>query len=424
MVHQLVVRRTSALVVAGIIACGLALIDGHKARAAETIKVCIIDDASGDFALAVVPKTEGAQLAVAEINARGGVLGKKLQLIRYDGQSDVRRHQEFAQRCILADHADVVMAGYTSSEREAARAVAVKNRTIFWHNNQGEGGIADRYSFFTGPIPEQQILPGIEYMIKRYGPRMYVLAADYGFGQVSAQWTHVAAGLYGGNIVGEEFIPLGNSQFASTIANIQKQKPDFLVEYLVGANQSQFYPQANAAGLKYPAISTVNLQQGYEHKRFAPPALANLYVPIAFIEEVETQTESAKRFVGAVQKLFPKTPDVNQPARCAYVAVYLMAQAWKRAGTTQTDKVIVALESGLSFDAPEGRVFLDPATHYLTMTIRMAQVQPDHSIKFVHDFGLLEPWWLRSLGVNLVRWDDAKQYLPGDDKSFAKFLIK
>ena len=86
--------------------------------------------------------------------------------------------------------------------------------------------------------------------------------------------------------MGEEFIPLGNSQFASTIANVQKAKPDFLVEYLVGANQSQFYPQANSAGLDIPAVSTVNLQQGYEHKRFAPPALKNLYVPIAFIEEV------------------------------------------------------------------------------------------------------------------------------------------
>ena len=64
----------------------------------------------------------------------------------------------------------MVMAGYTSSEREAARAIAVKNKTIFWHNNQGEGGIADKYSFFTGPIPEQQILTGIEFMIKKYGP--------------------------------------------------------------------------------------------------------------------------------------------------------------------------------------------------------------------------------------------------------------
>lgn len=122
--------------------------------------------------------------------------------------------------------------------------------------------------------------------------------------------------------------------------------------------------------------------------------------------------------------MFPDAANVNQPARCAYVAVHLMAEAWKRAGSAKTDDVISALEFGISFDAPEGRVLLDPATHHLTMTIRMAQVQPDHSIKFVQDFGPIEPWWLRSLGVNLVRSDDAKQYLPGDDKRFAKFLNK
>jgi len=385
------------------------------------IKICVIDDASGDFAPAVIPKTQGAELAVAEINKAGGVLGRKLELIHYDGQSDVKRHQEFAQRCVLDDEANVVMAGYTSSEREAARSVAVENQTIFWHNNQGEGGIADKYSFFTGPIPEQQILTGIEYMIKKYGPKMYILAADYGFGQVSALWTHVAAGLYGGEVVGEEFIPLGNSQYSSTIQNVQAAKPDFMVHYLVGANQGQFYPQAQAAGLSIPAVSTVNLQQGYEHKRFSPPALQNLYVPVAFIEEVGSQTDSAKAFVDAMRAMFPDIAYVNQPARCAYVAVHLMAKAWEKAGTTDTDAVIHALESGLSFDAPEGRVFLDPATHHLTMPIRMAQVQADHSIAFVEDFGPIEPWWLRKLGVNLVRSDDARQYLPWDDADFAQY---
>ena len=131
------------------------------------------------------------------------------------------------------------MAGYTSSEREAARAVAVDNETIFWHNNQGEGGIADKYSFFTGPIPEQQILPGIEYMIKTYGPKMYILAADYGFGQVSALWTHVAAGLYGGEVVGEEFIeslgagtPIGRigepSEAAAAVAFLASADSSFM----------------------------------------------------------------------------------------------------------------------------------------------------------------------------------------------------
>ena len=264
-----VLKSTAALT----IATPSVLLGKSAFASASPIKIGVIDDASGDFAAAVIPKTQGAQLAVAQINAAGGVLGRPLQLIAYDGQSDVRRHQEFAQRAILEDQVNVLMAGYTSSEREAARAVAVKNKTIFWHNNQGEGGIADSYSFFSGPIPEQQILPGTKYMVEKYGRKIYILAADYGFGQVSAEWVKASAALNGATIVGLEFIPLGNSEFASSIANIQKAKPDFLFLLLVGSNQSQYFPQALAANLKFPSISTVNLQQGYEHKRFAPPSL-------------------------------------------------------------------------------------------------------------------------------------------------------
>ena len=388
-------------------------------EAAAEIKICVIDDHSGDFALPNIPKTNGAQLAVDELNAAGGVNGEQIELIHYDGQSDVKRYQELANKCILDDEADVIMAGYTSSEREAARAVAVKNKTIFWHNNQGEGGIADKYSFFTGPIPEQQILTGVEYMIDTYGPKMYVLAADYGFGQVSALWTHVAAGLFGGEIVGEEFIPLGNSEFAASIANVQKAKPDFMVHYLVGANQSQFYPQAQAVNLGLPAISTVNLQQGYEHRQFSPPSLANMYIPVAYIEEIPTDANAA--FIEAWRAKWPDEPYINQPARCAYVAVHIMAEAWRRAGSTDTDATIAALESGITFDAPEGRVLLDPATHHLTMNIRMAHVDETHTVSWVHDFGPVEPWWLRTLGVNLVRQNDGRQYLPWDDARYEKY---
>ena len=390
-----------------------------SANAEDPIKICVIDDHSGDFALIVKPKTLGYETAIKEINDAGGVLGRQLEMVFYDGQSDVKRHQELAQKCVLDDEVDVIMAGATSSAREAARAVAVENEVIYWHNNQGEGGIADKYSFFTGPIPEQQILTGVSYMIEKYGPKMYILAADYGFGQVSALWTHAAAGLYGGEVVGEEFIPLGNSDFAATIGNIQKAKPDFGVFYLVGGAQYNYYPQAAAAGANIPAVSTVNVQQGYEHKRYPPPALVDMYIPFGFVEE--TPTDSARAFVEKARAINPDEPYINQMTRCAYVAVHLMALAWDRAGTTEASATIAALESGLSFAAPEGPVFLDPATHHLTMDIRMGRVNENHDLEFVHDFGAIEPWWLRTLGVNLVRTDEARQFLPWDDPRLAQY---
>jgi urea transport system substrate-binding protein len=412
--------KTSAALAAS--ASTFATFGRHALAAGDPIKIGVIDDASGDFAAAVIPKTQGAQLAVDQINAAGGVLGRQLELIHYDGQSDVRRHQEFAQRAILEDEVNVLMAGYTSSEREAARAVAVANKTIFWHNNQGEGGIADNYSFFTGPVPEQQILPGVEYMTKKYGKKVYILAADYGFGQISAQWVQASVGMNGGEVLGLEFIPLGNSEFSSSIANIQKAKPDYLFLLLVGSNQSQYFPQARDAGLAIPAVSSVNLQQGYEHKLFAPPILENLYVPAPFLEELSADVPSAKTFVDAIRGKYPDMKYVNECARCAYTAVNLMALAWAKAGTTDTDPVLQALQSGLTFQAPEGMVTLDPATHHLAMDIRMAQVQADHSIKFVEDLGTIQPSWLKSMGVDLATKAESKQYLPTDDPNLAKFI--
>lgn len=393
---------------------------GGGGNGQDEIRIGVIDDHTGDFALANIPKTHGYRLAVDQINEKGGVAGKQLSLIVYDGQSDVNRYQQLANKLILDDKVHVLAAGYTSSEREAARALAVKNKVIYWHNNQGEGGIASKYSFFTGPVPEQQILPGVEFMIEEFGPRMYILAADYGFGHVSTLWTWVAAGLSGGEIVGEEFIPLGNSQHAASISRVQGAKPDFMVHYLVGAAQSQFYPQAQAAGLEIPMVSTVNLQQGYEHKRFPPPALEGMYVPTDYQEEIPT--EANKTFVGAWRKKWPKEPYVNECGRSAYVCVNLMAKAWEQAGTTDTDAVIEALESGITFDAPEGQVRLDPATHHSAMTIYNAYVDGEHNLTFPNNFGIIEPWWLsKNMKIDLRKEAPEKQFLPQDDSSFADY---
>lgn len=415
------VLRRGGAITAGI-AIGTPLLTGFRyAESDDEIKIGIIDDHTGDFALPNIPKSHGAQLAVDEINAKGGVNGSKLKLIVYDGQSDVNRYQDLAQRLTLGDKVNVIMAGYTSSEREAARAVAVKNKTIFWHNNQGEGGISSRYSFFTGPVPEQQVLPGIKFMIKKFGPRFYILSPDYGFGHVNSQWTHVAAGIYGGKVLNEEFIPLGNSEFSATIQRIQKAKPDFLAVYMVGAAQSQFFPQAAAAGLTaLPKFSTVNLQQGYEHKRFKPPVLYNMWVPTEYQEELPTPAN--KRFVKAWHAKWPREPYINEPGRDAYVAVNLMAEAWKKAGTADTDKTIAALQSGVSFRAPDGPVQLDPAVHHCAMTMYMAFIDRKHNLHFTN-LGMTQPWWLRrNMRVDLRKSDPEAQYTPTDDPKLKKYL--
>jgi urea transport system substrate-binding protein len=392
---------------------------GHASRVAAAdsspIKIGAIDDLTGEFALVGTPRAHAYQLAADQINAAGGVLGRQLQVIQYDGQSKVNQYPGLAQRLLLQDQVDVLFAGYTSSEREAARAVSTKNKKILWHNNQGEGGIMSKYAFFCAPIPTHQVLPGVKYMVEKFGPKIYVLAADYGFGHITAQWTRVAAKMYNGNIIAEEFIPLSNTQYASIISRIQNAKPDWVMQLLVGDNQDQFYPQAAAAGLKLPGLSPVIIQQGYEHKRFAPPLLANVYVPVDYLEEIDTPAN--KTFLEAFRKKYPDEPYVNQPAACGYAALYLMAKAWQTAGTTDTDAVIKALESGLSYDGPQGKVSLVPQVHESSLDMKMARVTETHSIEWVQDLGLIEPdrWLMDDLNIDLRKSDPETWYTPEKD---------
>lgn len=395
------------------------------AAAQDEIVLCTVDDLSGDFSIMSTPKTYGYRLAVQEINDAGGIevdgAKKKIKLVSYDGQSDVKRYQELSQRCIFEDEANVVMAGYTGAEREAARKEVVRNKVIYWHNNQGEGGIADKYSFFSGPTPEQQVLPALKYMIEKMGPRMTFIGADYNFCRAIGQWVRVAAELYGGKIEMEEYFPFGVSQWQSTIDKIKGIKPDFQVHCLVGAEQVQFYPQARAAGLVTPMWSNVTISDGYEHKRFAPPSLANMYVPPGYIEDVPG--EASKAFAGKIRAMFPDTVYVNEHAAFGYVAVKAMAEAWKKAGTTDTDAVIKALEEDVSIpDAPGGPWTLRGSQHHAAMPTYLFKVNDNHELELVTELGVSEPTFLTDVGVDMRKEAPGRQFLPPDNPKWADFF--
>ena len=402
-----------------------AVFGAGESQAKDDIVVCTIDDISGDFSIMSTPKTYGYQLAVKEINDAGGVQlkdgKKKIKLVTYDGQSDVKRYQEMAQKCIFDDEADVVMAAYTGAEREAARREVTRNKVIFWHNNQGEGGIADHYSFFSGPTPEQQVLPALKWMIENYGPRLIYIGADYNFCRAIGQWTRTAAGLYGGKLEMDEYFPFGVSQWQATIDQIQKIKPDFQVHCLVGAEQVQFYPQAQAAGLRTPMWSNVTISDGYEHKRFSPPSLANMHVSPGYIEDVPG--ESSKKFSAAIRAAFPETVYVNEHAGFGYVAIKAMAKAWEKAGTTETEETIKALEGDIEVaDAPGGDWVLRGDQHHAAMHTYLFKVGEDHSLSLITDLGMTEPTFLKDVGVDMRKEAPNRQFLPPDNPKWADYF--
>lgn len=377
------------------------------------IRVGVLEDSSGDFAAAGTPKLHAVQLAVEEINARGGVLGRRLEVIYYDPQSENRRYQEFARRLIQQDKVDVLFAGFTSASREAVRPIVDRAHQLYFYANEYEGGLCDRYAFVTGGVPEQLLSPMVSWLLKHVGKRFYTVAADYNFGQISGEWIRKLVKDGGGTIIGEEYIPLSVSQFSQTIANVQDVQPDVLMTLMIGANQTAFFEQAAAAGLKTPMASFVNGPVFYEHRRFKAPTFDGVYIAANYLEEIDTPAN--KSFVARWRTKFPNEPYVNQVGEDAYVGVLLYAKGVEAASTADQAAVIKALEGGtMCVDAPEGMVCIDPRTHHTSHNVTLAQVQPDHSLKIVQAFPDVQPYWLAEAGCDLTHKPDTTQYSPSN----------
>jgi urea transport system substrate-binding protein len=474
--------RRGIMQVAGLAAAGTMLARPAIVRAAadRPAKIGFIEDQSGNLSIYGVQKLHAAQLAVQEINdghtlvggpvgmgnlgsdglyapnpplltttggtlnvindggtpskkgivisdtgdilvASGekGLLGHPVSLVAADGQSNNTLWQQLARRMIEQDHVDVLFAGFASAEREAIRPIVDQRKQLYFYTNQYEGGVADTYTFCTGAVCEQQVIPVMQYMVEKYGPKIFTIAANYNFGQLTAAWVRAFAPVLKAQVIGEEFPPLEVSQFSSVIARVQAAKPDWVMTLMVGQNQSNYYPQAAAAGLHLPMASTINMAQGYEHKRFKPPSLANMHNAVNYMQEIPTRRN--QDFVQRFYKMFPNDPYLGQMAQNTYFSIHLYAKAARLIGTLDQEKVRRTLEAGWNIEAPEGSVFLEPGTHHATQFIRLAVADDKHQISFVREWPTIEPWWLQRLGVNLVRHPEHKQYTPSEDPFFKMF---
>ncbi|WP_435655502.1 urea ABC transporter substrate-binding protein [Brucella pituitosa] len=407
-----IVKKTAAFAVTGT----LALFSG-AALAQEPIKIGVLEDQSGEFVVPVIGKVHAIQLATEEINAKGGIAGRPIELVIYDTQSDNTRFQEFTRRALQRDKVDVIFAGFSSASREAYRPIVRQFDGFAFYNNQYEGGVCDANMVITGAVPEQQFSTLIPWMMETYGKKVYTIAADYNFGQISAEWVRNIVKENGGEMVGEEFIPLGVSQFSQTIQNIQTAKPDVVVTLLVGTAQASYYEQAASANLKLPMASSVNVGQGYEHKRFTPPSLANMHVTTNYIEEVDTP--ASKDFIERFHAKFPNEPYINQEAANSYIAVNLYKQMVERAGgsTKRDDLRKIIAEGDVCFDGPSGKTCLDPKSQHMSHTIYLAKVGDDHSVSFPKVWNDVKPYWLGEAGCDLTKSNAGEQYTPSNPPS-------
>lgn len=377
----------------------------------EPVKIGWLGDRTGNFSNVGVQKFGAANLAVKELNDNGGILGREVVLVSEDAQSDNRRYQQMARKLILDDKVDVLHAGFTSASREAIRPLMSQNKMIYFYNNQYEGGVCDTWTFPTGSVPDHQVVPFIPAIIEKFGPRYYIIAADYNFGQLTAQWCRTVAAEHDGELLGEEFIPLDVSQFGTTISNIQAAAPDFLITLITGIAHSSFYEQKNAAGLDVPMATTINIGQGYEHLLFPPPALANQHVVVNFIQELDNP--DAQDFVARYRDLNPDAQYVGMEAAAEWEGIHLYAAAAEIAGTTDREAVRDALETGVSVEGPSGTVTIDPDTHHTIRNMYMVHADEEHNIIQDTMFENVRPDWLsKEMGCHLPEKPDDTQYEP------------
>jgi urea transport system substrate-binding protein len=354
---------------------------GGTAAHATPVTVGSVLDRTGPLNIYGTAMNDATNMAIADINAHGGVLGRKLKLVSYDAQSAQDKYAQYANRLALQDHAAVVMGGITSASREAIRPIFDRTKTLYFYNEQYEGGVCDINNYDTGVVPSQQLKALIPYAIQHFGKRLYVLAADYNYGQISAKWVAKYAKEAGGQVIGQQFVPLDSSDFGSIVDNLQKAKPDVVVSLLVGGNHIAFYRQFASTGLGSSMhIVSPTFGLGNEQVVLSPKESKGIVVAFPYFQEINTPTN--RTFVSDWHKRYGAGyPYITDSAVTVWNGWHLWAQAVDQAKSLDSAKVQAALQAGQSIDSPSGTVKLDGASHHVTQSISIAVTNDKHGFK-------------------------------------------
>lgn len=359
---------TSAAAVAGGLKPLAALAAGKE------IKLGSVLDNSGNLDIYGKPMVMATTMAVEELNAAGGLLGRQIKAIQYDTQSDIALYTKFAQQLARSDKVDVVHGGITSASREAIRQTFRRANVLYFYNVLYEGGVCDRNCVVTGTTPAQAVEPIVDHAMKKWGKKVYILAADYNYGQITAKWLQYYIKQRGGTVASTDFFPLDVADFGSTIAKIQQAGPNWVVSALVGGAHMSFYRQWAAQGMnkKIPLASTT-FGVGNEHLALSPAEGDGILIAGNYSQEATTPAN--KEFLARWQKRFGDTKIVHEIAVSQYQGIYMWAECVKKAGSLARDKMLAAIESSPSIEGPAGTVTIDPKTHHAALDIHLMEVK-------------------------------------------------
>jgi len=413
--------RRSAVQSLSAVALGVAgLAFSTMVQAADTIKVGVLHSLSGTMAISETVLKDTVLMAIDEINAKGGLLGKKLEPVVVDPASNWPLFAEKAKQLLTQDKVSVVFGCWTSVSRKSVLPVFKENNGLLFYPVQYEGEELEKNVFYTGAAPNQQAIPAVEYLMSKDGgsaKRFVLLGTDYVYPRTTNKILRAflkSKGVAEADIM-EEYTPFGHSDYQTIIANIKKfaseGKKTAVISTINGDSNVPFYKELGNQGLKAKDVPVVAFSVGEEELRGVDTkplvghlAAWNYFMSVKnptndeFIKKWSAYAK-AKNIAGHKDK-----PLTNDPMEATYIGINMWAQAVTKAKSTDTDKVIAAM-AGQTFKAPGGFMSkMDEKNHHLHKPVFIGEVKADGQFKVV---------WKTPGPVKAAPWSP---YIPGNDK--------
>ena len=356
----------------------------------DTVTVGILHSLTGTVAMNESSAVDAEKLAIEEINKSGGVLGRQIKVIVQDGASDWPTFAEKANVLLNKDKVAVVFGCYTSASRKAVLPVFEKSKGLLYYPTYYEGLEASPNIFYTAQEATQQNMAAVEWLIKNQGKKtFYLIGSDYIWPRTSNKIAKATIKKLGGKVVGEEYYPLGHTQFGSVINKMKFKKPDVILSTVVGGSNVSFYKQMKAAGLSGDKATIMALAVSEEEVRaIGPQNVAGVYTSMGYFQSLDNPTN--KKFVEAFKAKYGKDRVIGDLMECAYISPYLWKMAVEKAGSFDVEKVAAAM-ADIEFDAPEGKIKVHGKNHHLYKFARIGRILPDGQVKVLYETELIEP---------------------------------
>lgn len=380
------VALSGTLVLAG---CGSRVDDSGASSAASScvdtsggsVKIGFLNSLSGTMAISEKTVADSLNLAAAQINEKGGVLGKQLQVVAEDGASEPTVFAEKAEKLISADCVAAVFGGWTSSSRKAMLPVFEGANSLLFYPVQYEGLESSPNIFYTGATTNQQIVPALDYLKETGVTSLFLVGSDYVFPRTANKIIKAYAAANGIEIKGEEYAPLGHTDFSTIVNKVRSAGAGAVFNTLNGDSNVAFFKEYRNAGLTAAGMPVVSVSIAEEE--VGGVGVDNLVDQLTAWNYYQTiDTPENKAFVAAFKAEYGDDRVTSDPMEAAYTSLFLWKAMVEKAKSFTTDDVTKAA-GGVTFDAPEGKVTVNGENHHIAKTALIGKVGADGLIHTV-----------------------------------------